>query len=121
MKSVFVAGSRKFFDEIEILVGNMRKKHIPVSTAGTWDKAKPDTFASEKKALLLAFRQINKGDILYVYARKGYIGKTVAMEIGYAFSQKKEIISSEEIGDFSARALVSRVVRPERLIAYCLR
>jgi hypothetical protein len=120
-KSVYVAGSRKFFDEITGLVATLKKSGIEASNAGKWDKARKDTPESEKTALLRAFREIGGKDVTYVYAPRGYVGKTVAMEIAYAYSRKKEIASSEKLEELSARALVSRVMGPGRLAEYCRR
>ena len=76
---------------------------------------------SESSALKRAFESIGKSDVVYVVAKGGYIGKTVAMEIAYAFAKGKEIISSEVIEEFSARALVSKVVPPEKLAIHLRR
>ncbi len=112
MKSVFVAGSRKFFEEIERLVRTLKEKGIEVFTA---EKPKDIDTESEKAALLRAFQKIDKSDILYVFARDGYIGKTVAMEIAYAFSKGKKIISSEAIEEPSAKSLVSEIMNTKEL------
>jgi hypothetical protein len=76
---------------------------------------------SEKTALLRAFQIIDGFDITYIYSREGYIGKTTAMEIAYAHARKKELISSHKIEDFSAQALVSKVMVPDELIKHCKR
>lgn len=117
MKYVFIAGSRKFSYDIEKLVRELEGSGIVVSTAGKSNVA--DTPESEKAALLMAFRRIDASDVCYVYSKEGYVGRTVAMEIAYAYARKKEILSSEEIGEFSARALVSGIIASENLAEYC--
>lgn len=121
MKSVFVAGSRKFYEEIEKLVQELEDNGIKAATAGKQDNKHGDTLESEKTALLNAFQKIDESDICYIYSKDGYIGKTVAMEIAYAYAKDKELISSYEIDEFSAQALVSSVMNPEELIKYCKR
>ncbi len=118
MKSVFVAGSRKFFDKIEEAVAFLKGKGIAVQTAGKWDDSNEDTPESERDALLRAFRGIDESDVLYVFSGDGYIGRTVAMEIAYAYSKGKEIISSSKIDDFSAQGLVSKVIGTEKLLEF---
>lgn len=118
MKSVFIAGSRKFFEEIESLVKNLEGNCIKVSTAGKWNKDQKDTFESERNALLRAFREIDNSDVVYIFSKDGYIGKTVALEIAYSFANRKEIVSSCKIEDFSARSLISKVMKPEDFIEY---
>ncbi len=117
MKSVFIAGSRKFFGNATNLVELCKKNKIKVATAGKL-AVSSDTLKSEKAALLRAFKRIEKSDVLYVVADVGHVGKTVAMEVAYAFSKKKEIISSERIEDFSVRALVSKVMSQKELIKF---
>ena len=117
MKTVFIAGSRKFSIDVEKLDKLCKENGIKSFTAGKILN-KEDTFQSEKSALFRAFKRIESSNILYVVARKGYVGKTVSLEIAFAFSKRKEVISSEVIEDFSVRALVSKVMRPEKLIKY---
>jgi hypothetical protein len=115
MKSVFIAGSRKFYAKIEKLVEDLEKAGIRAQVAGKPRGPEKDTLASERKALLSAFRKIDASDFLYVYAKGGYVGKAVAMEIAYAHARKKIVLSSEKIGELSAQTLVTRAVCPGRL------
>ncbi len=119
MKSVFVAGSRKFYEEIERLIEKLKENKIRVEKAGKSENTEEDTLESEKIALLNAFKKIDDFDILYVYSDNGYIGKTVAMEIAYAYARNKEIISSQELEEFSAQALISKIMNSDELIKYC--
>jgi len=119
MKSVFIAGSRKFFDKMEDLVKGCKKNKINVKTAGFWDSSLKDTLKNEKKALLSAFKKIDNSEVVYIFAIEGYVGKTVAMEIAYSYSKNKKIISSEKIKELSCQALISKVMKPDELIKYC--
>ncbi len=120
MKSVFIAGSRKFYEDIELYLDILTEAQVKASIAGKHRRSK-DTLESEKAALLSAFEKIDKSNVVYVYSQDGYIGKTVAMEIAYAYSKKKEIISSHKIEELSARGLVSQIMKPADLIKYCKR
>ncbi|MBW3013945.1 hypothetical protein KY335_01760 [Candidatus Woesearchaeota archaeon] len=119
MKTVFIAGSRKFYDKIVNLISELKKRDISADKAEDWDKTQKDTFESEKKALFAAFEKIDDADIVYIFADNGYIGKTVAIEIAYAYAKGKEVVSSEELEELSARTLISKVMSPEELIEYC--
>ncbi len=113
---IFIAGSRKFHSEIQQLCEELNKNGIRASTAGEWNPKEKDTFQSEKKALLKAFKEIDSSNIVYIYSKEGYVGKTVAMEIAYAYAKNKKIISSEEINEFSARALITKVETPIKFL-----
>lgn len=107
MTKIFIAGSRKFYSQIQYLTHQLQEKKV---IALTPMKGIDDTdFEHEKKALLTAFSMIEDSDLIYVVADGGYIGKTVAMEIAYAYSKGKKIVSSAEISELSARALISSV------------
>ena len=121
MKSVYIAGSRKFYAEIEVLVQKLKDSKIEAATAGKWDSKQKDTLKSEKMSLLNAFQKIDEFDICYIYSKEGYVGKTVAMEIAYAYSKKKELISSHKIEELSAQALISKVMDTDELIKHCKR
>lgn len=117
MKSVFIAGSRRFSEDIKRLVELCKENEIKTTTAGKILNQE-DTLESEKSALLRAFQRIDDSDILYIMANAGYTGKTVTLEVAYAFARNKEIISSEIIEDFSTRALVHKVMKPKILVEY---
>ncbi len=119
MKTVFIVGSRKFYDKVQNLAKELKVNNICALTAGKWDKLKKDTLAKEKVALLNAFRIIDESDIVYIVSDEGYVGKSGAMEIAYAYAKKKELISSENIGELSARALISKVMNSNKLINHC--
>ena len=113
MKSIFIIGSRRFYKEIKDLERELSKLEIKINFGSKWNFFKKDSINSEKKALLFAFKNIRKSDIIYVYCKNGYIGKSVAMEIAFAYSLKKKIISSHKIDELSARALLSKIIKPE--------
>lgn len=73
MKSIFIAGSRKFFDETQDLVKECKKNKIKVETAGEWDSSLEDNLEGEKKALLKAFKEIDDSKVVYIFAKQGYV------------------------------------------------
>lgn len=117
MKSVFVAGSRKFYHEIEGFISLLNKKGTKAETAGKFESDE-DSAESEKKALLRAFQKIDESNIVYIYSKEGYVGKTVAMEIAYAYSKKKKVIASEKIAEYSAQTLVTEVIAPDEFVNF---
>ncbi len=116
VKSVFIAGSRKFFDEINELVASLEKRGIVVYTASKHRSETDDE--SEKAALSRAFERMKASDVTYIFAKNGYVGNAVAMEASFAYAQKKEILASELISDQTVSGCVSRIVPPEKLAAF---
>lgn len=119
MKSVFVAGSRKYYKKIEDLVHDLNEKGIKTTTTGKCADRDKDTKESEDTALLNAFRRIDEFDICYIVSTGGYVGKTVSIEMRYAKKRNKELIASEEIPKNSTRVPVSTVMTIEELVEYC--
>ncbi|MBI1973817.1 hypothetical protein HYS54_03305 [Candidatus Micrarchaeota archaeon] len=119
MKIVFVAGSRKFYADVERAAALCRTLGMRAATAGKL--ARKDTARGEKEALRRAFGRIDASDALYVVARHGYVGRAVSLEIGYAYAHGKPVIASELLRDLAVRALVSGVSAPTGLARYIRR
>lgn len=118
MKSVLVLGSRKFFTEIDDIVTSLNAQGIKSETVDKSENAENDTLESVKSALMKSFTSIEKYDLVYIVAPGGYIGKAVAIEISYAYSKGKDILSSEQIKELSAQGLISQVIPSDQLFNY---
>jgi hypothetical protein len=90
-KIVFLAGSRKFTEEIEKAAQMCRE-------AGAVVLKGRDSLGDENAWKML--QRIDEAGIMYVIAKGGYIGDTVKIEINYAHSKGKEIIASEHVNGF---------------------
>ena len=99
MSTVFLAGSRKFYEDINWLETELKKKGVNVLKG----RDPTDSEDANKKM----FERIDASDIIYVVAKAGYIGLTVALEIGYAHAKKKEIIASEPFSEKGSDAIIS--------------
>ncbi|MBI5391496.1 hypothetical protein HZB00_00680 [Candidatus Woesearchaeota archaeon] len=117
MRSVYIAGSRRFFNDINFFAGILKENNIEVRIPkkGLSDRS----FEKEKEALFRALKLIDSCGVFYVFSKGGYIGKTVAMEIAYAYAKGREIIAMEKIEERSAQALISKIMGKEELIGYC--
>ncbi len=96
---VFFAGSRKF--SRELLAVKAQCEQLGVETLKGRDENETDF---EKM-----FQRIEEADVVYVVAVNGYIGKTVALEIGFAYAKEKEIIASEKINE-EINVLISKTM-----------
>ncbi|MBW2982748.1 hypothetical protein KY327_00420 [Candidatus Woesearchaeota archaeon] len=107
---IFIAGSRKFYHEIERLKDELDARGVTALTSGKWESTQEDTMENQRDALLRAFEGLDDADTLYILAKDGYVGKTVAMEAAYAHARGVAIISSEPVEELSVRGLVDEVV-----------
>jgi nucleoside 2-deoxyribosyltransferase len=109
VKTLYVAGSRRFIKEITISINALQEAYVVTTTVLT-----PNL--SEKEAIQDAYFKIQQADFIYIVAVDGYAGKTVALEIGYAYALGKPIISSEKITDESIQPSISKVLSPQELL-----
>ena len=115
---VFVAGSRRFVKEFEEVMKGFKEAGISAMHGDKNLDSKMDTQVSVKSDNDRMFQRIDDSDVVFVIAKDGYIGYSVAMELGYAHAKGKEIISSEEIKEMSVRNLVNKIMSLEDLIKY---
>ena len=115
---IFIAGSRKFYDEIEHLKDELNERGVEAETSGKWESTQEDTLENQRDALLRAFETIDAADVLYILAKDGYVGKTVAMEAAYAHARGVTITSSEPVEELSVRGLVDEVVPVKEFLAH---
>ncbi len=112
MKSVFVAGSRKFSEDVMDVCNLLKNNDIDVNKGR-------DSTETESDKISQMFGRIDKSDIVFLVANSGYIGRTVLMEIAYAYAKGKEIISSCKPGDVQIQEMVSKILTKEGLVEYC--
>jgi len=120
MKTVFVASSRKFYDIVKNIKSNLDKlgvkAYYPYFEFG--DGFIENDEEKKKQVTLKHFPEIDKIDVFYIVAKDGYVGCSVIIEMAYAYAKGKEIISSEPIIELAARALVNKVMAPEKFVNY---
>lgn len=114
MIKIFIAGSRKFYQEIETLVEILKQNGfqplIPHKELTKNDEV------SQKKALIEAFTQIKISDYVFVVANDGYVGETVISEVSYAYSFHKTIILSEKTHSVIVNALAQEIIPFTQLV-----
>jgi len=120
MKKVVVASSRKFYDEVRKLKAELDKRGINgfYPKFDFCDDSVEENEKLKKQLTLRYFPAINETDILYIFAKGGYVGISVAVETSYAYAKTKEIISSEPLAELALRALVSKVMLPKEFVKY---
>lgn len=120
MKTVFVASSRKFYPIVKEIKSRLDelgvKGFYPYFEFG--DDSIEDDEEEKKRVTLAHFPEIDEVDTLYVVARDGYVGYSVAIEITYAYAKGKEIISSEPINELAVRAMVTKTMSPKEFIEF---
>jgi hypothetical protein len=89
MKRVYVCGSFRFLDKIEELEKRLRKENIECVVSKTRDA----------RGFLGCLEKIDDADVVYVVNPEGYVGKSVCLDIGYAYAKNKQIFVMNSVDD----------------------
>jgi hypothetical protein len=105
MKRVYVCGSFRFMNEIIELENKLKRANIEhrISKMG-------------QHGILGCLKNIDESDIVYVVNPEGYVGRSVCVDIGYAYARKKPIYVMHSIEDPPVMSLTQGVLSFEELI-----
>jgi len=81
--------------------------------------AKIDYLISKKanaRGIVGCLEKIDKADIVYIVNPDGYIGRSVSVDIGYAFAKGKDIYAMYRIDDPPVMNLVKGVLSIQELV-----
>jgi ABC-type uncharacterized transport system substrate-binding protein len=106
MKRVYVCGSFKFVSQIEDLENMLRKENIEFVTSKSLDA----------RGIFGCLEKIDKADVVYVVNPDGYVGKSVSIDIGYAYARNKPIYAMHPIDDPPVMSLVNSVLSFKELV-----
>ena len=105
MAEVYICGSFRFFPIIEQAANILIDAGIPCC----------HSTPNDPKGIQGCLYRIDQSNILYVVNPDGYIGKSVALDIGYAYANSKNIFSMEPISDPPISFMVKKVLRIDEL------
>lgn len=106
MKQVYVCGSFRFMDKIEELEMMLKKENVEFLVSKNMDV----------RGILGCLKKIDQADVVYVVNPEGYVGKSVSVDIGYAYARNKPIYVMHPIEDPPVMNLVSDVLSFKELI-----
>ena len=89
MKRVYVCGSFKFLSQIEELEDMLKKESIKLVVSKSLDV----------RGILGCLEKIDQADIVYVVNPEGYVGKSVSVDIRYAYAKSKPLYVMHPIED----------------------
>lgn len=108
MKRLYVCGSFRFAREVEQLEERLREANVEYQIS----KRK------ESRGILGCLRKIDRADVVYIVNPEGYVGKSVSVDIGYAYAKDKQIYVMVRVDDPPVMDLVKGVLSPEELVAF---
>jgi hypothetical protein len=106
MKRLYVCGSFRFRRELERLERKLKEEKVQYQVSKQMGS----------HGILECLGKIDDADVVYVVNPEGYIGKSVSVDIGYAYARNKPIYVMNEVDDPPVRDLLKGVLPPEALI-----
>ena len=111
MKRIYVCGSFKFISDIERLEELLNAENLEFVMSKSLDF----------RGILGCLEKIDQADVVYVVNPGGYVGKSVSVDIGYAYAKNKPIYVMRPIDDPPVMSLVKDVLSFEELINFLKR
>jgi hypothetical protein len=108
MKRVYVCGSFKFTDKIREL------EELLIAAGVEFEMSK----SPDPRGTLGCLEKIDQADVVYVVNPDGYVGKSVSVDIGYAYARNKPIYLMHPTDDPPIVDLVNGVLTFERLVDF---
>jgi len=108
MKKLYVCGSFRFAREIGGLELELKEENIQFQISKKTDN----------RGILGCLKKIDDADVVYVVNPQGYIGKSVSVDIGYAYAKNKSIYCMHAVEDPPIMDLISDILSPKALIDF---
>jgi hypothetical protein len=105
MKKLYVCGSYKFEREMDNLASKLAERSVAYEIS-----------KKNNRGILGCLSKIDDSDVVYIVNPEGYVGKSVSVDIGYAYAKNKRIYAMCPVTDPPVAGLISGVVTPDALI-----
>jgi nucleoside 2-deoxyribosyltransferase len=108
MKKLYVCGSFRFTHDMDALERELKEERIQFQISKKTDS----------RGIQACLKKIDDADVVYVVNPRGYIGKSVSVDIGYAYAKNKAIYVMHGVDDPPVMNLISGVLSPKALIDF---
>ena len=106
MRRLYVCGSFRFTLEMEELERRLKEWNVEYQISKEIDS----------RGIMGCLRKIDDAEVVYVVNPEGYIGKSVSVDIGYAYAKNKIIYVMHTVDDPPVMELINGVLPPKALI-----
>jgi nucleoside 2-deoxyribosyltransferase len=111
MRKLYVCGSFRFVQQMKELEGKLKGENIEYQISKEIDE----------RGILGCLAKIDEADVVYVVNPGGYVGRSVCVDIGYAYARNKPIYAMHSVDDPSVMGLMQGVLSFEELIDFLKR
>jgi len=106
LKKLYLCGSFRFRREMEYIAHKLGEKNIAY--------VMPES--KDNRGIRGCLRKIDDSDVVYIVNPDGYVGRSVSVDIGYAYAKNKRMYAMYPIDDPPVANLISGVMAPDELI-----
>jgi hypothetical protein len=103
---LYVCGNSRFLHEIEELERKSKEKNIKCEISNEMGS----------RRILGCLKKIDGADIVYVVNPRGYVGKSVSVDLEYAYAKNKSILVMNHVDDPPIMNLTNGVLSIQALI-----
>lgn len=108
MKRLYICGSFRYVHEMSELEDRLKKENVGYSMPKEMDR----------RGILGCLDRIDDADVVYVINPEGYVGRSVCVDIGYAYARKKPIYVMHSIDDPPVMSLILGILSFEELVGF---
>ena len=108
MKKLYVCGCFRFVREMEELEGRLKEENVEYQISKKMDS----------RGIMGCLKKIDNVDVVYIVNPEGYIGKSVSVDIGYAYARNKPIYVMHLVDDPPVMDLINGILSPKALIDF---
>ncbi|WCP68780.1 nucleotide pyrophosphohydrolase [Vibrio tubiashii] len=105
-KTVYVAGSFKNLARMQAIRSQLMREGVEVLISEPQQSGGIDG----------CLERIKQSDMIYILNFEGYVGKSVALDIGYALGLGKPVYALEPISDPDVSHLLTKILTPEMML-----
>lgn len=105
MARVYLCGTFRFLSQFDKAEELLKDSGVSVCRS----------FPGDPDGIRGCLSRIDRSDNVYVINPEGYVGKSVALDIGYAYAKGKPIYSMEPIADPPIGFMVEKIVGLDRI------
>lgn len=112
VRTLAISASSRFYDDARALAARLEQEGLAVRTPRFDLPETPDGLDAEtKQHLTLEFLEhVAHADALYVLAPGGYVGMSVAVEVGFASALGKPVFISEVTSEEAVNVLATAIL-----------
>lgn len=116
---VTICSSSKFYGTAKEVASRLERGGMKVFTPRfDFDETQVQVSRERKARLTIEFlNKVRACDVVYVVAHDGYIGRSVALEVGYATALRKPVYLSQQAAEDAVKAITTGIIAAETVSA----